>query len=512
MTCMLRAALSILCAAVACAVLSSGTAFAGGYVVPACSPGSSPGLWAQVNTFPAGFASGNLCGGPEIGSLDATAQGSLWAEDILGAAARIPDGARAGWTFTAPAGATITAIRYYRTLAAYASSDGAAGLFLGDGAPLEQCRIGVPFGSPLVCSMPNDQAPRVFAGLSTSSLFFGVLCDIVQPVLACVSGGTIHRVQAYMYSARVTISEDVAPSVTNVGGALWGGGVVNGKAAVTYSAADASGIRLHTVESSAGGTIASSVNRCDFMLRPPCAQSPEARLDVDTTRVSDGRQSFRLVVSDAAGNSQVLSSPPITVDNLGPPAPVGLSAAVQAGSDVIALTWSNPASPPQPVDAAMAQVCAMACSPAVAVSAGGSARLRAPGPGVYTVRVWLLDTAGRGGPHHAASTVVTVPATSPPPQPPLSAAGTSSRIGALLRGRRLRVSGPIAAAGRVTVSWRSKIDRRSVGHGSRRVTIRNRRLGVSFVIARRARPRAAVIRVVVRSGGRVVGQARARRG
>jgi hypothetical protein len=170
MTPMLRTVLSIVGAVIACAVGAPCSAVAGSYIVHACSPESSPGLWTQVNTAPAGFAAGNLCGGPEIGPLDVAAQGSLWAEDILSSPANIPDGARAGWLLTAPPGATITGISYYRTLTAYINTDLAAGLFLDSGVPLEQCRIGTAFGSPINCSIPNDQVPRAFGGLNTSSL------------------------------------------------------------------------------------------------------------------------------------------------------------------------------------------------------------------------------------------------------------------------------------------------------------------------------------------------------
>jgi hypothetical protein len=161
----------------------------------------------------------------------------------------------------------------------------------------------------------------------------------------------------------------------------------------------------------------------------------------------------------------------------------------------------------------MAQLCWTSCSPAVSVNAFGSAQLTAPGPRVYSARVWLLDTAGRGGPHNTAATTVTVAsANSPPPPPPASAPPLRTRITALLHGRQLRVSGPIGLGGRVTVSWRSKIRGRTMGHGSRTVTVRHRHLRVTFAIPRRARTRAATIRIAVRSRERMVGQARARRG
>ena len=108
----------------------------------------------------------------------------------------------------------------------------------------------------------------------------------------------------------------------------------------------------------------------------------------------------------------------------------------------------------------------------------------------------------------------TSPPSPPPPPPPASAptsaATAKSKITAVIKGRRLRVSGRITRNGRVRVSWRSKRRGRTVAHGARVVTIRNQKLAVTFVLSKRAR--AATTRVAVRSGGRIVADARARRG
>ena len=156
-------------------------ALAGSYVVTACSPTTSPGLWAQTNTFPAALATGNQCGGPAIGPLDASHTGALYAEDVLDSPENIPDGSRAGWTFTAPAGTTITAISYYRSLSGYNNWNMPAGLYTADGTALEECRIPWPFVPPATnhCDKPNNQVPVTFSGLSTSSLFLGVKCQLV---------------------------------------------------------------------------------------------------------------------------------------------------------------------------------------------------------------------------------------------------------------------------------------------------------------------------------------------
>ena len=88
----------------------------GSYTVTACSPTTSPGAWQQINTFPAGITSGNQCGGPLIGPVGSGDPGALFGEDLVGSVSSVPAGARAGWSFTAPVGTTITGVSYYRSL------------------------------------------------------------------------------------------------------------------------------------------------------------------------------------------------------------------------------------------------------------------------------------------------------------------------------------------------------------------------------------------------------------
>lgn len=308
-------------------------ALAGSYVVSACSPSSSPGRWVQTNTFSTALTTGNRCGGPAVGPTEASHQGALYSEDVLNSPGTIPDGARAGWTITAPAGATITAISYYRTLHAYNDANMISGLFQADGTPLEQCKIPWPFvhGSSIHCDKVNNQAPVTFTGLKTGALFFGMGCRLVEPQSSCIAGGApLHAATADLYSARVTLSESGAPTLSNVGGPLWGAGVVSGTVPVTFVASDASGIQEQFVRTDTGQTLISAPQACDFGSMPPCPQQPAGTLNVDTTRVADGAHAFSLVVTDAAGNSQIATSPSVLVDNDGPLPPT-LTATAQGG-------------------------------------------------------------------------------------------------------------------------------------------------------------------------------------
>jgi hypothetical protein len=142
---------------------------------------------------------------------------------------------------------------------------------------------------------------------------------------------------------------------------------------------------------------------------------------------------------------------------------------------------------------------------------------RRAGDGTRTFTVVVVDAAGNQ--QSATSPPIVVrneapavppPAIVPPPPPPSSMAVSRTRIRAVIEGRRLRVTGSIARTGRVRVSWRSKLRGRTLAHGSRIVAIRRHRVAATFMLSRRAR--AGTTRIAVRSGRRIVAQARARRG
>jgi hypothetical protein len=476
---------------------------AGSYTVNACSPFTTAGPWSQVDTFPAGLTAGNMCGGPAVGPLGGGNEGALYAEDnTQSPGTHIPGGAQAGWVFTAPTGTTITGVSYYRNLNAM-TDNLIVGLFQGSAGGLETCAG--TFLNSFMCSVPNNQAPATFSGLSTTGLFFGVQCQLQNTEQYCLSGSPGDQLAtADMYSVTVTLSEQSSPVVSGENGPLWGGGVVWGTVPLSFQATDPSGIE-HLVASDNGSLGASTQESCEFTQTVPCPQLQPGGLSVDTTRFPDGHGQLTLAVSDAAGNTTVATSPTLVIDNNGPAAPASLTASAAGGSNVVDLAWSDPANPPQPVASAFAQLCQATCAPAVAVSPGGAGQTTAPGPGSYTVRLWLLDSAGRGGSQHAATTAVTIPSRS-------GNGGSNSgpgglrplRLSAHLYGDRLTVTVkvPPGEHGLVSIHLDLLGGERLVVLETRKLRARHRVARTVFVLSKRIRraPRLVVAATAAGAG------------
>jgi hypothetical protein len=479
---MARVRRSICAAALACmGVLTTVPASrAGSYTELACSPTSSTGIFQAVNTFPEGLAAGNHCMGPAIGPIafeGPTDEGALFSEDSSNTIANIPDGAEAGWLAVAPPGTTITAIRYYRSLHAYLQQSLVPGLWTHEGTALESC-VSPPEGTH-ECNELDNQVPADFTGLNTTSLFFGVRCHLVHgggEYCIPAAPGKRHA-QADIYSAQITLSETSNPQLTSVSGSAWGGGVLSGQAAVLLSASDPSGIEGVEVRSSLGGVLASVSELCNYYQAIPCPNLDGASIAVDTTAAADGPQTLSVVARDAAGNTTLVSSPQVVVDNHGPPAPVGLVGSL-LGNEVV-LSWVNPPVVSVALAAATVTVCGGSCAPAVAVAASGLARIVKPGPGSYTLKVSLTDIAGQTSP--AASVPLVIPNPPPPAKKVMSPPGSSLHA-VLDRRGRLYVAGavPRVSKGLVKVCWRSRLHGRTLGGRCTPLHVTHGRVSVTF--------------------------------
>jgi hypothetical protein len=497
--------ITVICVvAVVLSAMLATAARAGSYTVSACSPFTTSGPWSEVDTSPAGLLAGNMCGGPVVGQLGGGNQGALYAEDnTQSPGTHIAGGAQAGWSLIAPPGTTVTSVSYYRFLEAQ-KDDLVAGLFEADGTPLEACAATLQ--NNYSCSIPNNQVAATFSGLSTSSLFFGVECQLQASDQYCLSGSSgFQYAQADMYSVTVTLSEQYSPVVSGESGPLWGGGVVSGTVPLSFQASDPSGVEGLAVRD--GATLgASAQESCNFTETVPCPQMQPGTVNVDTTRFPDGHAEVSLVVTDTAGNTTVVTSPALVIDNNGPAAPASLTAsAAGAGSNVVNLAWSDPVNPPEPVSGAFAQLCQAICAPAVAVSPGGAGQVTARGPGSYTVRLWLVDSAGKGGPQNAATVAVTVPLPPAGGKP----GGENHTLGQLhlsehLHGDRLTVTvdAPSGQHGPVSIHLDLPRGKRLVLVAARKVKPRHGIARTVFVLSRRTRRAAKLVLVATVAGAR----------
>jgi hypothetical protein len=330
----------------------------------------------------------------------------------------------------------------------------------------ETCSVGGPPGT--------GGEPARITGLSAHELSLGIVCQAPAED-ECVTGATEHKVWAAMYGATVTLSDPTPPTQSAPSGALWGpgeaGGFHKGTESVAVAAQDVGGGVASIVLSVDGRPMETYTAPCNFTFAQPCPSSTVTQtLTLPTTQLSDGKHTLTLVATDAAGNQSNVASEEITVDNSAPPAPVGLSASpTQTGSPTFTVTWSDPQEQIAPITGAIYQVCPAsgsgACSAPAAAPAAGPATVTVPGPGSWSIAVWLSNAAGNASPANAARTNVVVPSS--------KSGGSGSGHGAaatmpkvhvteMLHGHELvvHVTGP--ASGRVRVGFTGRLNGRIV--------------------------------------------------
>jgi hypothetical protein len=438
-------------------------------------------------------------------------EGGLSTTDALGLSSGATPGTSAGWTFTAPAGTSITGLTYERYIGqVFDPRNSWSPALRADGTivPGETCLDSVENGETCSVGGPPGEGgePAVVTGLSAHELSLGVVCQAPSGD-ECVTGATEHKVWAAMYGATVTLSDPTPPTLSAPSGALWGPGEADGfhkgTESVTVSADDVGGGVASIVLSADGRPVETYTAPCNFTFAQPCPSStgPET-LTLPTTQLSDGSRTLTLVATDAAGNQSIVASQEITVENGAPPPPVGLSAtATQTGGWTFTATWSDPIGQLAPITGSLYQVCPASgsgsCSAPASAPAGGPATVTVPGAGSWSIAVWLTNAAGNASPANAAHINVVVP--------PSSAGGSGTGHSATattpaihmtetLRGRELvvHVSGP--PGGTVRVGFIGRLRGRTVASGFKTVALKHGRLTVVFMLGPRTAAH-AVIRV-----------------
>lgn len=487
---------------------------AGAYQVSACNfaaeAANNSWTWATNDPAqPAHYAEHANCPyrlGGNGGKVDQ--EGGLSTTDALGLSSGATPGTSAGWTFTAPAGTTITGISYERYIGqVFDPRNSWSPALRADGAIVlgETCLDTVSNGETCAVGAPPGEAePAVITGLSAHELSIGVVCQAPSGE-ECVTGATEHKVWAAMYGATVTIADPTPPTLSAPSGALWepgqAGGFHKGTESVIVSASDVGGGVASIVLSADGRPVETYTAPCNFTFAQPCPSTTGPQtLTLPTTELSDGTHTLTLVATDAAGNQSTVASQEITVENSAPPPPVGLSAsATQAGGSTFTASWSDPTGQLAPITGALYQVCPASgsgsCSAPASAPAAGPATVTVPGPGSWSIAVWLTNAAGNASPANAAHTNVAVP----PSSAGSSGAGHSAtattpaiHVTETLRGRELvvRVSGP--ASGTVRVGFIGRLRGRTVASGAKTVALKHGRLTVVFRLGPRTAAQALI--------------------
>lgn len=500
-----------------------GAADGADYAVTACGTGANHS-WA-FSSNAALLESGAVC------PTDGSEYGGLYVRDILASPTDMNDGEAGYWTFVAPAGLSVTGITYSRYLFKKDDEDLKPELRTSTGTVLDTCSLGTTLTQCSV-GVAGTGSPATFTGLAAPALNFGVRCSTGSSAVQCVGGGLIHAARSVLYSATVTISDPVGPTVGAPAGSLTAGGWLHGTLNAGATASDASGVASERVllVDGAPQQLATSGPSCDFTYAKPCPDLTTApAIAVNTTTIADGPHTFAVTATDAAGNETLSPSFSGQVDNTPPTAPTGLTIAEGATTKATSLhaSWSTPSGQTSPIMGAHWSLCPQAGgSCQTGDTASSSVTIDGIPEGALRLRVWLQDEAGNTSEANAAVADVTVNRTPPPPPPPppatttpTTSTGTSTgpivpaqirqaaglKATRVLRGRRLTVGATLnrKAVGSVRFTVTSRrgtqvLARRnrsvritqgvarfvlSLPHGTRRISIVARYPGSSLVSA-----------------------------
>ncbi len=219
----------------------------------------------------------------------------------------------ASWQFIAPAGTQITRITVWRFGAKFrGSGDTVEPWFVGAqegngnniGGAFSPDGCNNTAGANGVCGFGAD------GGIGNNAQSYDLATDRVSWLIFCNSTSGCGRYVATtsaanleLYGARVTLTDNSAPSLSVGGPLLAGDGWHRPGEAVTYTASDNSGIRAGRLQ--AGGASSTDARPCNYTYKVACADVSAGRMTLPT--MADGEQTLRITAEDAAGN-------PVTVD------------------------------------------------------------------------------------------------------------------------------------------------------------------------------------------------------
>jgi hypothetical protein len=317
----------------------------------------------------------------------------------------------ARWRWTAPPTTGISQVR------------GTWWHVLHDG--IEQRLGGVGGGgdfNPFLTASSTDTAPREFTkGFPSPVAAFEdrLLCARGEDKWCSLEPGSWSALRALT----ITVEDSMPPGAWMTGGDLLDGGWRRGSqfvavagfdhgAGVRYGETTLDGARVGLTEYPCEKVSVGGEWRGTRM--QPCMTEVSATQTISTTNFSDGPHTVVHCTTDFAGNSACAPSRTVLIDNNPPAHPRSL--ALQGGEgwrrvDDFDLSWENPdQGPASPIAGALWRISGPnGYDTGVRLAAGRDRRslpdLSVPGPGAFSLQLWLRDEAGNDAPGSA----VTVP-------------------------------------------------------------------------------------------------------
>lgn len=323
-----------------------------------------------------------------------------------------PNGYGAYQIFTAPPGAEVANVTF--TVGAIRlSSQWTVGIVAYDG---DFFAGDYPYGCypwTSYCGIGTSvfSIPATVNLFSHSRFRFETRC--VSPSGCDVSASGFSPANRALFSAAnvsVRVADYSAPAITSHHGALWSPGWHRGYEEAWSSYTDNVGIMVTRLY--VDGNVVQTQDyrdqswpewvRCNFTRPRPCTDIQPGGLALDSSSLADGGHTMRVEAVDTAGNVAAVERP-IGVDNT-PPGKAG-AVGVEGGDqwrsrNDFTARWSNPGGQVAPIARAHYRICRAggdgSCTEGSAAAEGisGLAGLSVPGPGDYTLRVWMEDAAG----------------------------------------------------------------------------------------------------------------------